>query len=526
MSLAQTWTRSRISPQTIVMCAIIIISFLLRMQPLTGTNLWEDEIIAVTHAELHLPQLILNSIRNDMHPPLYFVQLHAWILLWDSDWWIVLNSILWSAMAVLAVTFVARRIYGPPAAVMATVVASAMPMNIELAQNVRMYPMISCLVVLFFFAQYSIFVQPRAGGRVHLWALSLGLGLAILFSHAIAFFFVFFLGVYFLLELVIARRPWKRFLEWGACYACLGIASLPVAVSSMLRGTDAQVTASAGGLEGAIFALSSLMTGVRPGIPGIPDGVDVQFVAGLLLLLAAIGGGVAFQKSRRMILCLLVLPVLVAMLIGFAAKPMFKAPVFASFCLPFVSLAAGAVTGSFRAAHRQATVVAACLAGVTLLCISTAVLLPPKPRPQNFAAASAVIMGGYQPTDIIYVPDGPMFWGMNRYIFGHQWGSPLDFADPPNNRWQPIYHLLGPRLVARLGLMPKSNLLENARYRVLTGYSDVAPARAARRVWLITYFDRKPPSPLIYEGRNVVEEQRFGGLHLSLLNTSDTSSQR
>jgi hypothetical protein len=161
--------------------------------------------------------------------------------------------------------------------------------------------------------------------------------------------------------------------------------------------------------------------------------------------------------------------------------------------------------------------IAACLVGITLLGISAAALLPPRARPTNFAAASSIVKADYQPSDIVYVPEPSMFWGMNRYIIGPDWGSPLDFADVPNERWQRVYDLLGPSLVARLGLWPKSNLVSNGPFRVLTGRTDLSPIRTARRIWLVTYFNREPPPASVYEGRNVAQEYLFGGMRLTLL---------
>ena len=36
----------------------------------TRTSLWEDEIIAITHANQPLPLFFVELLRNDIHPPL------------------------------------------------------------------------------------------------------------------------------------------------------------------------------------------------------------------------------------------------------------------------------------------------------------------------------------------------------------------------------------------------------------------------------------------------------------------------
>ena len=40
-------------------------------------SLWEDEIIAITHANQSLPAFFIEILRNDIHPPFYFLQVQA-----------------------------------------------------------------------------------------------------------------------------------------------------------------------------------------------------------------------------------------------------------------------------------------------------------------------------------------------------------------------------------------------------------------------------------------------------------------
>ncbi|MEO8301333.1 MAG: hypothetical protein ABI608_06050, partial [Rhizomicrobium sp.] len=64
---------------------LIVLGIGLRIWIRTPTDFWEDEIIAATHAMQPFWRLLINIVRNDVHPPLYFLQLHVWSLLSETD---------------------------------------------------------------------------------------------------------------------------------------------------------------------------------------------------------------------------------------------------------------------------------------------------------------------------------------------------------------------------------------------------------------------------------------------------------
>ena len=64
---------------------LIVLGIGLRLWMRTPTDFWEDEFIAATHAMRPFWQVLIDTVRNDVHPPLYFLQLHAWSLVSQSD---------------------------------------------------------------------------------------------------------------------------------------------------------------------------------------------------------------------------------------------------------------------------------------------------------------------------------------------------------------------------------------------------------------------------------------------------------
>jgi hypothetical protein len=96
----------------VVLVAAILAGIAMRFVIRFDQGFWEDEIIAVTHAVQPLPGFFVESIRDDTHPPLYFLQLHFWSWVSQADLWFIGNSILWGLIALLSLWAVQRRIRG------------------------------------------------------------------------------------------------------------------------------------------------------------------------------------------------------------------------------------------------------------------------------------------------------------------------------------------------------------------------------------------------------------------------------
>lgn len=92
--------------------AVITAAVALRLNADLWRDLWEDEVIAAAHAEHPFWRMPVTVFRLDVHPPLYFMQLHLWRLFGDGDLWLRLNSVVWNLLAVGSVFLVVRRLYG------------------------------------------------------------------------------------------------------------------------------------------------------------------------------------------------------------------------------------------------------------------------------------------------------------------------------------------------------------------------------------------------------------------------------
>ena len=80
--------------------AILAAALVLRCIGVTSQWLWLDELLAVNWT-VHGPWVALvNILRFDLHPPLYYLQLSLWALVSHDDVWLMANSIFWSTAAI------------------------------------------------------------------------------------------------------------------------------------------------------------------------------------------------------------------------------------------------------------------------------------------------------------------------------------------------------------------------------------------------------------------------------------------
>ena len=121
----------------------IAIGILLRF--VTASPLWLDEALTVNISSQPVGDLLV-SVRNDGHPPLYYLLLHYWISLFgDGDLAARALSGLLGVGLIPLVWIAARRIGGNRAGAIAAVLASLTPFLVHYSTEARMYSLVSLL---------------------------------------------------------------------------------------------------------------------------------------------------------------------------------------------------------------------------------------------------------------------------------------------------------------------------------------------------------------------------------------------
>jgi mannosyltransferase len=140
----------------------------------SGSPLWLDEALSVNIASLPLPDLV-DALRHDGSPPLYYALLHVWIQVFGSGDAAVraLSTVL--AVATLPVAHrVARRAGGDAAGMIAVLLLAACPFAVRYATETRMYALVMLLSGLWLLALQRCAESPS---RLRMGAVALASGL-------------------------------------------------------------------------------------------------------------------------------------------------------------------------------------------------------------------------------------------------------------------------------------------------------------------------------------------------------------
>ncbi|MFN8474259.1 MAG: glycosyltransferase family 39 protein [Anaerolineae bacterium] len=133
----------------LAMLGVTLIAFLTRAWSLGDASLWFDEGLSVAFAGRSLPAMLTTLIREDLHPPLYYLLLNVWMLIDGKSefavrWVSLVPGVLLIPLAYVTLTEVyARRermgIAALAAGVPAALLVALSPFLIYTSQEARMY---------------------------------------------------------------------------------------------------------------------------------------------------------------------------------------------------------------------------------------------------------------------------------------------------------------------------------------------------------------------------------------------------
>lgn len=166
----------------------------------TRSNLWLDEALSVNIASLDVGDL-LEALRHDGHPPLYYLLLHYWMsLVGEGDFAIRVLSGIFAVGSMPLAWIAGRRLAGVTGARWALALVALSPFWIRYASEARMYSLVMLLVLAGYLLVYDALRRPEL---LRLAAVALVSGLLLL-AHYWSFWLLGAVMVTF------AWRGWRR----------------------------------------------------------------------------------------------------------------------------------------------------------------------------------------------------------------------------------------------------------------------------------------------------------------------------
>jgi hypothetical protein len=144
-----------------LLIVITVAGALLRVYLIGDKDLWLDEAFSVWMGWNSLPDLTDWLVRIDQHPPLYYTFLHLWLTFGDSAAHVRTLSAIFGTLTIPVLFFIARRISGTPAGLIAALILALSPFNVRFAQEARMYTLLALNVSLALLALVHLFGDQR-----------------------------------------------------------------------------------------------------------------------------------------------------------------------------------------------------------------------------------------------------------------------------------------------------------------------------------------------------------------------------
>ncbi len=213
----------------VALLVLLLLSAGLRFYRLDAQSFWNDEGNTARLVERPIP-LIIAGAAGDIHPPGYYLLLHAWrALLGETEFALRGFSAFCGLLTVAAAAAMGRRVGGWRVAVGAAAFVTFHPLAVYYSQEARMYALLGLVSALTFLAALELqrdLRAPRFPLRPMLWlALMVALGLYTQYTYALV---LFGLNLAFGLDWLL-RRPWRwrDWLPWLGAHLLGGLLFLP-----------------------------------------------------------------------------------------------------------------------------------------------------------------------------------------------------------------------------------------------------------------------------------------------------------
>lgn len=219
-------TRARFGALAVVF--FILLAFTLRVYRSDAQSLWYDEGYSA-YLGAHLPVgQALDLTARDVVPPLYYLLLRPWLaLVGTSEFALRYLSVLFGVVGVALLAQVGRRLGGERTGLVGAALGASAPVLLWLAQDARMY---GPLVTWSLLASWGL-VRATAPGadpksRRRGWAIFVAGGLAALYTHTVAAFWLLGQAAFALLT-VVWRRERNLAIETLVALGLLAVGYLP-----------------------------------------------------------------------------------------------------------------------------------------------------------------------------------------------------------------------------------------------------------------------------------------------------------
>jgi 4-amino-4-deoxy-L-arabinose transferase-like glycosyltransferase len=215
------------------MVALTLLAAAIRFHDLGGESLWHNEGMTFQRASLPPSELAEASVRAG-HTPTYFLLMHAWLAVGDSEFVLRAPSAIFGLLTIPLCYALGHLLAGRRVAVIASLLFAVSAFQVHYAQEARSYALLTLCVAVAMLAIVWIARDPERAllppgawrgadpGAAVAW-IGFALGtLAALLVHNMAVFFLLSAEVAFALLALSLRSRWRKLLpNWLFAHAII-----------------------------------------------------------------------------------------------------------------------------------------------------------------------------------------------------------------------------------------------------------------------------------------------------------------
>ncbi|MGC9333930.1 MAG: glycosyltransferase family 39 protein [Anaerolineae bacterium] len=237
--------RGQIAGYQFILAGIVLLALGLRLARLGFQPLWWDEGWSLYFATTDTVTMFERTA-VDIHPPFYYLLLHAWIqLLGPSTLSVRLLSVLIGTATVPLLFVLGRRMMGPAGGLLAAFLLATSPFHVFYSQEVRMYSLVTLLGLAAFYSalrwQQSVpraeddrlaadlVTRPAPAPHHDRWSLVAYILAATMALHTqyYAAFLLLSLNLAVMAQWARQRRPARQLTAWLGAQLAVGLLFLP-----------------------------------------------------------------------------------------------------------------------------------------------------------------------------------------------------------------------------------------------------------------------------------------------------------
>jgi mannosyltransferase len=413
-------------PAFIWFLCILALALALRLHALVADGLWYDELLTVVRAYPSLRTAVISMWQQSTHPPLYQAQLHFWMRYGTSDFWIRLNPLMWSALSLVSLYFLARRTVSERVALLATLFLALSPLHVYYAQEVRMYSLMTFLGVWAGFSTYEFFLSPR---RHLVWAVLAAVScLAFLYSHGAGFMILASINS-LATWLILTNRGRRRVWLWVGLQAVVVALYAPWLIHARQRGVDHPLVPT---ITDVVRTLYHLLAGFRLG------GVEVgwlELVPVMLFAVSIVAATLWHRRHAGLVVSFVLVPLLFCYAVSHLVKPIWFHRTLV-YTIPYICLTFSLAIVPQRGL-KPSPRFGVLRAGFALLIVATlltSLTIQKRTFEKTWDLRDAVDYVSQEavPGDLVLIPSQRVFWGWSWYFVGP--GS-IDPLAPATDLW-------------------------------------------------------------------------------------------